>query len=187
MNKIDMAPGINPLKNGAIRPDNVQLVPSNLRNFDAGLVRKTDHLAAKNPQARRATIELFAPFEEGLIADTNAEKRPARLDEVLDGAQQLLSLHGIDAIVKRANAGENDRACVRHFVGPCDHAHIRPDFEQRLLDAAQIPRTIVNERDHKIEDYYRNAPVANTDAKIGPEAGVRVCREQKLTYGSRDV
>jgi hypothetical protein len=34
------------------------------------------------------------------------------------------------------------------------------------LDAAQIPRTIVNERDHKIEDYYRNAPVANTDAKL---------------------
>ena len=111
--------------------------------------RKAHDLAAENAEARRATVELLALLEQRLVADADAEERPARLDELARGLQQFLLSQGMDAIVKRAHAGQHDRARVVHPFGPLHDAHVRADLEQRLVDAAQVAGAVIEEGDHE--------------------------------------
>ena len=44
--------------------------------------------------------------------------------------------------------GSTTRARVGHFVRPLHDAHVRADFEQRLVDAAQIAGTVIEQSNH---------------------------------------
>jgi hypothetical protein len=88
-----------------------------LRHFEAGLVREAHHFAPKDRQSNRAAIELLASFEQRLVANTNAEERPARSDVLFDGFEQFLLAHGIDAIVESPDAGQHHAVGVAHSGG----------------------------------------------------------------------
>jgi len=76
-----------------------------LGDFQAGLAGEADHFAGEEAQPGGATVELVAPLEERLVADANAEERPARGDECLHALQQFLAPERRDAVVERADAG----------------------------------------------------------------------------------
>src|SRR5689334_1627406 len=53
----------NPSKNRATRLGDLNLVPANLRNFQARFLFETHYLPSKQPEARCAAIEFLAAFE----------------------------------------------------------------------------------------------------------------------------
>jgi len=97
----------------------------------------------------KALFEL-SPNRADFVARLFSRKRPAGLNEIFHTLKQFLFLHRIDAIVERANAGQNNRARVIHAFRIAHDAHVRANFEQRLLHAAQISRVIINQCDHKV-------------------------------------
>ena len=81
VHEIDVAAAGDAPKQRALRPDDFQLVPADLRNLQAVLLRKPHHPARKNAQPGSATVELLAPLKQRLVTHADAQKRPARLDE----------------------------------------------------------------------------------------------------------
>lgn len=103
VNKIDIASVGNAAVERTAGLRQFELVPANLRNFQTGLLGKTDHPAVKYAQPGRAAVELIAPLEQRLVADTNAQERPAGLNELAGGVEQLLFLERGDAVIKGAD------------------------------------------------------------------------------------
>src|SRR6266446_9279679 len=77
VHEIDVTAAGNPMEQRAGRLGDLDLVPADLRNLEAGLFGEADDLAGKNPQPGRATVELLALLEQRLVTDADAEKGPA--------------------------------------------------------------------------------------------------------------
>ena len=120
----------------AISLHDVELVPADLRNFQPGLFREADDAALKNSESGGAGTEFLAPFKQRLIADADAEKRFAGLNEIARGFEQMLFAQRVDAIVERTDAWQNHRAGVADFARRLRDTHVRADLEQRFVDAA---------------------------------------------------
>ena len=132
----------------AIRLHDVELVPADLRNFKSGFFREADDVALKNAESGGAGIEFFAPLKQRLIADADAEKRFAGLDEFARGFKQFLFAQRVDAVVKRADAGKHEAARIADLTGMLHEADVRADFEQGFMDAAQIAGTVIKQSNH---------------------------------------
>jgi hypothetical protein len=148
VDEINVTAVFNSTKKRATGLHNVELVPADLRNFQSILLGKANNVAFENAQSGGAGIEFLAPFKQRLITDADAEKRFAGLDEIARGFEQFLFAQRIDAIVERADAGQNHRAGVADFFRRFGHAHVRADFEQRPLRAAQIAGAVIKESNH---------------------------------------
>ena len=149
VDEIDKAAVLNSTEERAIALDDVELVPADLRDFQAILFGKTHDAAFENSQAGSAGIKLFAPLKERLVADTDAEERFASLDEGTHSFEQFLLLHGVQAIVKRANARQHDGAGAAHFRRRLRDADVRAGLEQRLVHAAQIAGAVIQKSNHR--------------------------------------
>src|SRR5262245_5600244 len=66
VHKIHVTPVLNLLEDWTRGLGELDLVPANLRHLEAGLMREPEHFSAKNAQAGRATVKLFASFEQSL-------------------------------------------------------------------------------------------------------------------------
>jgi len=143
VHKINVAAARDAAIERTIRLHNVELVPADLRDFQSGCFIEADDTSLKNAESGGAGIEFLAPFKQRLITDADAEKRFAGLDEFACGFEQFLFAQRVDAIVERADAGQNHRAGIADFVWPLHDAHVRADFEQRFVDAAQIAGAVV--------------------------------------------
>ena len=106
----------------------------------------------KNAEAGGAGIEFLAPLKQRLIADADAEKRFAGLDEIARGFEQFLFAQRVDAIVERADAGQHHAARIADFVGLLHDAHVRADLEQRFVDAAQVAGAVIESRQSQGND-----------------------------------
>ena len=116
--------------------------------FSPSCAVEADDLALEDAQPGGATVELLALLEQRLVADADAEERTAGLDELARGLQQRLLVERLDAIVERADARQHDGPRVGHFLGLPGDAHVCPDLEQRLVDAAQVAGAVVNQSNH---------------------------------------
>src|SRR2546430_10912160 len=59
----------NVAKQGTVRPRDLNLVPADLRNFQAGPCGKTNHLSREDAQPGGATVELLALLKQSLVPD----------------------------------------------------------------------------------------------------------------------
>src|SRR6266700_4587756 len=150
VHEIDVTAARDPLEQRAGGLGDLDLVQADLRNLQAGLFGEADDLAGKNPQAGRATVELLALLEQRLVTDADAEKGPAGFDEAFDTVEESLSVHRLDAIVEGADAGEHGGARVVQAIGRTGHAHVRADFLEGLLHAAQVARTVIKQGNHNL-------------------------------------
>jgi len=148
VNEINVAPAGNAAIERTIGLHDVELVPADLRDFQSGLFRETDNAALKNSESGGAGIEFFASFKQCLITDADAEKRFAGPDEIARGFEQFLFAQGVDAIVERADTGQNHRAGIADLIRPLHDAHVRAGLEQRFVDAAQVAGAVVEQGDH---------------------------------------
>src|SRR5262249_18696634 len=127
-----------------IRFGDLELIPTDLGHFLPAGRRETNDVPAEHPQARCATVELFALLEQRLVPDANAQEWPAGLDEVPRRGKHPLAVQGLYTIVERPNTGQAHRPCASHFVGSLNHLYGRPDLEQRLMHAAQVARAVIH-------------------------------------------
>src|ERR1700744_1619385 len=122
---------------------NCDLVPTDLRDFQAIIIGEADDIAVKNTEASGAGIEFLAFVEQRLVTDTNSEEWFAGADEIARGFEQLLFAEGVDAIVKRAHAGKDKAAGIADLIGMLDETHIGPNLEKRFVDATQVAGAVI--------------------------------------------
>ena len=150
VHEVDMAAILHVLIERAVRLGDLDLVPADLGNLQPLPLRKTHHTALEESEAGRATVELLAALEHGLIADADAEERFARRGKIPGSRKQLLPLHGIDAVVERAHAGQHHSGSLTYPVGRLHQFHLGTDEPQRLFHAAQVPGAVVQQGNHLI-------------------------------------
>lgn len=143
VDEIDVAAVLDAAEQGTIRPRELDLVPADLRNLESLDPGEADHLAAKHSDPGRAAVEFLALLEKRLVSYTDSEERAAGRNEIANSGQQFLSLHGGDAVIKRADAGENDAACVLHSVRARRDVDIRSDFPESFFHTAQVAGSVI--------------------------------------------
>ena len=149
VHEIDIAAVFNSAIERAIGFHNFQLVPADLRDFQSGFLREADNAAGKNAKAGGTGIKFLAAFKQRLVADADAEKRFAGRDEIFRGLEQFLFAERVDAIVKRADAGQHEAARITDFFGVLHEPHVRANLEQRLMDTAQIAGAVIEKSNHE--------------------------------------
>jgi hypothetical protein len=138
----------NVAKERAIGLDDFELIPADLRDFQAIGFGKAHDFALKDSQTGGATVELFTLLEQRLVTDTNAEERLATLNEVAGGLDQLLALHRVHAIIECAHAGQHRGAGMLQAMRRGETLDVSAKKPQRLLDAMQITRAIIDQCNH---------------------------------------
>ena len=134
---------------GTIGQGDVEAVPADLGNFEAGAFGEADDAALEDAEAGGAGIEFLAVFKEGLVADANAEEGFAGADEIARGLEQFLFAEGVDAIVEGADAREDESGGIADFIGMLDEADGGTDLEERLVDAAQVSGAVIEQGNHE--------------------------------------
>jgi len=124
---------------------------ADLRDFQPIILSKPYDFAFENTQACGATVELFAALEQGLVADTDSKKWAARGNKVPGGSQKRLLLESLHAIIERAYARKYDGRGARHFLWPLSDTHLCAHSQQGLVDASQVPRPIIKQRNHQFQ------------------------------------
>lgn len=148
VDEVDVGTFIDAAEEWAVGLFDVELIPTDLRDFEAGIVFEPDDATAEKTETGSAAIELVAGFEEGLVADADAKEGRASFDELEGGVQQFLFAESVDAIVEGADAREHQGAGSRNLLGASDDSNIRADEFQRLMDAAEVSRAVIDESDH---------------------------------------
>lgn len=148
MDEINVAAGWNPSIKRTIRLRDIDLVPADLRNFQAGHFFETHDFAFIKTKTSRAAIELFTALEEGLVSDANTQERLPSLNETLYALKQFLPAHGCDAVVKRPDTRKDRATRIFQCFGIARELHIGAHLAQRLLDTANVARAIIEKRYH---------------------------------------
>jgi hypothetical protein len=143
VDEIDVASVLDAAEQGTLRLRELNLVPADLRNLESLDLGEANHLASKHSNPGRAAVELLAFLEERLVSNADSKERAARRNEIANSGQQFLSLHGGDAVIERADAGENDAACVLHPVRACCDVNVRSHFAESLFHAAQVAGPVI--------------------------------------------
>ena len=102
----------------------------------------------KNSESGGAGIEFLAPFKQRLIADADAEKRFAGLDEIARGFEQFLFAQGVDAIVERADAGQHHRAGIADLIRRCTMRTSAPTLSSDLWTLRKVAGAIIKQGNH---------------------------------------
>lgn len=124
--------------------ENGDTIPADLRDFNRGMVAEAADVALENAQTRLDTLEFLASFEKCLVADTDAQKGFARVDELQERRIKLLATDGGHTVVEGAHAGQYDRLSLGQFLGFADSADIRAQVLESFLDTVQVARTVIN-------------------------------------------
>jgi hypothetical protein len=122
----------NAFEQRTIRFHHFELIPADLWNFQAAILREANDLAWKYSQPGGATVELLALLEQRLVADTNAEEWPSGPDEFARGFQQFL----FSALIQSSNAPTpGSTITCESFMpsGSPGRAVVRADLQQRSL------------------------------------------------------
>lgn len=96
------------------------------------------------------TVKLFAALKQRLVTYADAEKGFARFNEPARRLHQLLILQRVQTIIECPDARQNGSLSLGKFFGLRHHPHFRPNFEQRFVDASQIPRSVIQQCNHDL-------------------------------------
>lgn len=121
----------------------MHLIPSDLGNLEAGGRGETPDPPLEDTESRGAGMEFFAAFEQRLVADTDAQKRPASHDGIFHTRKQILALQGRQAVIESTHSREHHTSGLANPVRMLQDFNVRPRSRQRLVHAFQIPRPIV--------------------------------------------
>jgi hypothetical protein len=151
VDEIDITALGNTSEEWTIGSCNFELVPSDLRNLKPLLGGKPDDVSLEDSQSGGTAVELLTLLEERLVANADTQEWPPGSNELTRGFQQALPMKRIDAIIKSAYSRQDYSACMRHFGGVLYHVNGGANLQQRLLDAAQVSRTVIYQSYHATE------------------------------------
>ena len=101
-----------------------------MRDFQTGGFGEADDATPEDAQPGGAGVEFLAALEQCLVTDADAQKGFARLDETACRFEQFLFAQGMDAVVKRTDAGQHQTGGIADFFGPLYQPHFGPHLEQ---------------------------------------------------------
>jgi hypothetical protein len=94
-------------------------------------------------------MELFTSLEESLVSDAYPQERTISRDPGPNRIQEALPLHGVDAVIEGAHAGQNNPCGTDHgFRSACPH-DLRTGLAEGLFHAADISGIVIEECDHR--------------------------------------
>lgn len=111
VDEVEVGTGGDAFEQGAVGSDDVDLIPADLGDLEVGLGRgglESDDGPLEDAEAEGAGIEFLTPFEQGLVADADAEEGSPGDDPVADGFGQFAALQGMDAVVEGPDTGEDE-------------------------------------------------------------------------------
>jgi hypothetical protein len=100
-----MTPVGHPLKNRTFSPANLDLVPTNLRHFEA-VHGKSHHLPPKNGEPFLRSSFFFTALKQRLISQANPKEWLSALNESDQFIKKILLPKISDAVSKRPDAGQ---------------------------------------------------------------------------------
>ena len=97
--------------------------------------------------AKRRGAVLVAALEEQLEAEADPEERAVVGDPAPDRVDEPGPLQTLHCGRRRADAGHDERVGVPEVVGTRRADDVRPDGHKRLLDADEVARAVVDDRE----------------------------------------
>jgi len=159
VDEIDVAAIGHPAVERAAGANDLEPVPADLRDLQGRGGMEADDAPLENAEARGLAAELVAAFEQRLVADADPQEWASGSDELGDGRQQFLPRQGLDAIVERADTGQDQSPGPAEGLGAPHTPNIRSHVLERFLDAPQVAGSIVDQRDHAGNNRKRPAPI----------------------------
>ncbi len=144
MHEVEVGAARDPIEDREIVPV-LDLVPPHVRHLEPGGEAAND---TGNDVEPLALTELLALGEEELVPEANPEERPPVVErgaERVEEAQRLEIAHGV---VESAVAGQDKSAGVSDHARVLGHHGAHAEAPQRFLDAAQVPPSVIDNRDH---------------------------------------
>ena len=148
MHEVEVGALGNPVEE--TQPSSVRhLVPAHVGDLAAARQSADDARERVEPAA---VAELLAGREQQLVPETDAEERPATVQRPMDGGQEAEAIEIGHRVVKRAVAGEHGGVGGVDDPGVLGHERLQAKALERLLDAAEVAASVVDDRDHEPSD-----------------------------------
>lgn len=118
-----------------------------MRHLHGGF--ESNDRALKNPESCGTRIKFFASIEEGLISDTNPQKGSIGGDPCAHRIQKPLSFHGLNAVIKGADTGQDDALSAGQGLRSARSHHLRTRLTEGFFHAADVSGIVIEKRDHR--------------------------------------
>ena len=122
---------------------------------------------------------LLADRKQRLLTHAHAEKRPVRRDVLAHRLDHRVLAQIAHRIRRRADARQDHRIGVRHIIRILGHARLVTGVRHRPRDAAQVPRTVVDD-----DDLHSGLSTENTECTEGVRAIHRCHRWTQMSGDS---
>src|SRR5438034_8178481 len=128
-------------------PRVLDAVPTHMRNLPARRdppYRPRDHVEAAS------LAELLARRKQELVAEADAEKRPAPVQRPPEGREEAEVLEVRHGVVERSVAWEHDGVRLVHGAWILGHDRRDADAAERLFDRPEVAPAVIDNGDHRL-------------------------------------
>ena len=125
----------------------IKRAPTHVRNLQARRFIELNDFARHYTQTGVQT-EFFAPIEQQLQREADAEKRLATFDDGKNRFVQAIFFERLYRRAERADAGHDELFGARHFVGIARNFGLVAQMCEGFFDASQIVDAAVDDGDH---------------------------------------
>src|SRR5438093_129763 len=153
--RYDRVIGVDEVEMGARRdaleeaqlPRVLDAVPTHMRNLPA---RREPPYHPRDHVEAASLAELLARRKQELVAEADAEKRPAPVQRPPEGREEAEVLEVRHGVVERSVAWEHDGVRLVHGAWILGHDRRDADAAERLLDRPEVAPAVIDNGDHRL-------------------------------------
>src|SRR5438093_766012 len=128
-------------------PRVLDAVPTHMRNLPA---RREPPYHPRDHVEAASLAELLARRKQELVAEADAEKRPAPVQRPPEGREEAEVLEVRHGVVERSVAWEHDGVRLVHGAWILGHDRRDADAAERLLDRPEVAPAVIDNGDHRL-------------------------------------
>src|SRR5438034_7912863 len=153
--RYDRVIGVDEVEMGARRdaleeaqlPRGMDAVPTHMRNLPA---RREPPYHPRDHVEAASLAELLARRKQELVAEADAEKRPAPVQRPPEGREEAEVLEVRHGVVERSVAWEREGVCLVHGAWILGHDRGDADAAERLFDRPEVAPAVIDNGDHRL-------------------------------------
>src|SRR5436309_3941136 len=153
--RYDRVIGVDEVEMGARRdaleeaqlPRVLDAVPTHMRNLPA---RREPPYHPRDHVEAASLAELLARRKQELVAEADAEKRPAPVQRPPEGREEAEVLEVRHGVVERSVAWEHDGVRLVHGAWILGHDRRDADAAERLFDRPEVAPAVIDNGDHRL-------------------------------------
>src|SRR5438034_749033 len=128
-------------------PRVLDAVPTHMRNLPA---RREPPYHPRDHVEAASLAELLARRKQELVAEADAEKRPAPVQRPPEGREEAEVLEVRHGVVERSVAWEHDGVRLVHGAWILGHDRRDADAAERLFDRPEVAPAVIDNGDHRL-------------------------------------